>query len=129
MFLKFPCDSVRASLGGLVVKNPLANAGATGDADSTPPVRKIPWRREWQPTPVFFSFFHSNILAWEIPWTEEPGGLQSIESQRVGPILATEQQQQLRCRNRFIMRIMTLTYSVTVIYLWKMNVIKELMPT
>ena len=27
---------------------------------------------------------HSSILAWEIPWTEEPGGLQSIESQRVG---------------------------------------------
>ena len=25
---------------------------------------------------------HSNILAWEIPWTQEPGGLQSIESQR-----------------------------------------------
>ena len=24
---------------------------------------------------------HSNILAWEIPWTEEPGGLQSRESQ------------------------------------------------
>ena len=27
---------------------------------------------------------HSSILAWRIPWTEEPGGLQSIESQRVG---------------------------------------------
>ena len=27
---------------------------------------------------------HSSILAWEIPWTEEPGGLQSIGSQRVG---------------------------------------------
>ena len=26
---------------------------------------------------------HSNILAWEIPWTEEPGGLQSAGSQRV----------------------------------------------
>ena len=25
---------------------------------------------------------HSNILAWEIPWTEEPGGLQSIGSQK-----------------------------------------------
>ena len=35
---------------------------------------------------LFFFFFHSNILAWEIPWTEELGGLQSIESQRVGPI-------------------------------------------
>ena len=26
---------------------------------------------------------HSSIPAWRIPWTEEPGGLQSIESQRV----------------------------------------------
>ena len=26
---------------------------------------------------------HFNILAWEIPWTEEPGGLQSLGSQRV----------------------------------------------
>ena len=27
---------------------------------------------------------HSSILSWRIPWTEELGGLQSIESQRVG---------------------------------------------
>ena len=27
---------------------------------------------------------HSSILAWRIPWTEEPGGLQSMRSQRVG---------------------------------------------
>ena len=27
---------------------------------------------------------HSSILAWRIPWTEEPTGLQSMESQRVG---------------------------------------------
>ena len=26
----------------------------------------------------------SSILAWEIPWTEEPGGLQSMRSHRVG---------------------------------------------
>ena len=26
---------------------------------------------------------HSSILAWKIPWTEEPGGLQSLGSQRV----------------------------------------------
>ena len=29
---------------------------------------------------------HSSILAWKIPWTEEPGWLQSMESQRVGSI-------------------------------------------
>ena len=27
---------------------------------------------------------HSSTLAWKIPWTEEPGGLQSMGSQRVG---------------------------------------------
>ena len=27
---------------------------------------------------------HSSIFAWEIPWTEEPGRLQSMRSQRVG---------------------------------------------
>ena len=27
---------------------------------------------------------HSSVLAWRIPWTEEPGGLQSTELQRVG---------------------------------------------
>ena len=27
---------------------------------------------------------HSSILAWEIPWTKEPGGLQSVGLQRVG---------------------------------------------
>ena len=39
-------------------------------------VGKIPWRRVWQPTPVF--------LPGDFPWTEEPGGLLSIWSQRVG---------------------------------------------
>ena len=33
---------------------------------------------------------HSSILAWEIPWTEEPGGLQSMGSQGVGQGCATE---------------------------------------
>ena len=32
---------------------------------------------------------HSNILAWRIPWTEEPGGLQSMGSQRAGHNWAT----------------------------------------
>ena len=41
-----------------------------------PWVRKIPWKRAWQPTPVF--------LPGESPWAEEPGGLQSMGSQRVG---------------------------------------------
>ena len=32
-----------------------------------------------------------SVLAWKIPWIEEPGGLQSMESQRVGHDLATKQ--------------------------------------
>ena len=37
---------------------------------------------------------HSSILAWEISWTEEPGGLQFMGSQRIRHDLETEQQQQ-----------------------------------
>ena len=42
-------------------------------------VRKIPWRREWHPTPIF----------WKIPWTEEPG-IQPTGLQRVSHDVATE---------------------------------------
>ena len=31
---------------------------------------------------------HSSIIAWEIPWREEPGGLQSMESQKVNTQLS-----------------------------------------
>ena len=54
-----------------------------GDSDSTPGSGGFPWRRKWQPT---------RILAWEIPWTEELGRLQSIGSPRVRHDLATKQQ-------------------------------------
>ena len=54
-----------------MVKNPPAKAG---DASSTPgsedPLEKG-------------MATHSSILAWENPWTEEPGGLQSMGSERV----------------------------------------------
>ena len=36
---------------------------------------------------------HSSVLACRIPWAEEPGGLQSMRSQRVGHDVATKQQQ------------------------------------
>ena len=36
---------------------------------------------------------HSSILAWEIPWTEEPGGLSSWGHKRVAQGLATKEQQ------------------------------------
>ena len=39
---------------------------------------------------IYFS-----ILAWEIPWTEEPGGLQPMELQRAGHHLGTKKQQKI----------------------------------
>ena len=42
---------------------------------------------------------HSSILAWEIPWTEEPGRLQPMRSQRVRHDLVTKQQQEQEARH------------------------------
>ena len=55
-----------------MVKNPAANAGDTGSI----PGSEDPLEKEMAT--------HSRILAWIIPWAEEPGGLQSMGSQRVG---------------------------------------------
>ena len=55
-----------------VVKNPSANAGDAGLILGS--------RRSLEKEIAT----HSSILAWEIPWTEEPGGLQSMGSLRVG---------------------------------------------
>ena len=68
-------------LGGRVVKNPPANAGDTGDMGSIPGLRRSPGGENGN---------HSSILAWIIPWTEEPGGLQAMGSQRVRHNWATE---------------------------------------
>ena len=45
---------------------------------------------------------HSSILDWEIPWTEEPGRLQSMGSQRVRHNLATKQEEEMQKRKRLI---------------------------
>ena len=63
---------------GSVVKNPPAN---TGNSNSIPELRRS--FGEGMAT-------HSSILTWEIQWTKEPGGLQSIGSRRVRHDLATE---------------------------------------
>ena len=59
----------------LVVKNLPTNAGGIRDAGSVPGLGRSSGERNGK---------HSSILAWRIPWTEEPGGLQSIGSKRVG---------------------------------------------
>ena len=58
------------------LRGTLAKAGDVRDAGSIPELGRFPWRRAWQHTPVF--------LPGESPWTEEPGRLWSIGSQRVG---------------------------------------------
>ena len=40
------------------------------------------WSLGWEDPLEQEMVTHSSILAWEIPWTEEPGGLQSMESQK-----------------------------------------------
>ena len=51
-----------------MVKNPPANVADTGNVGSIPGLGRSPAGRNGN---------HSSILAWEIPWTEEPGGLYS----------------------------------------------------
>ena len=53
-----------------MVKNPPANAEGMSSSlgQEDPPKKEVGT--------------HSSILAWEIPWIEEPGGLQSMESQK-----------------------------------------------
>ena len=65
----------------LVVKNPPAIAGDVRDMGSFPALERSPEKG---------MAIHSSILAWRIPWTEEPGGPRSMGSQRVGHDLVTE---------------------------------------
>ena len=46
---------------------------------------------------------HSSILAWEVPWIEEPDGLQSMGPQRVRHNLATKQQQHIMYKILFLL--------------------------
>ena len=52
----------------------LEEISRTSDMQMTPPL----WQKEKEMAT------HSSTLAWKIPWTEKPGGLQSMGSQRVG---------------------------------------------
>ena len=71
--LGFPCDSL--------IKNLPAYARDAGLI----PGFEDPLEKEMA--------IHSNILAWEVTWTEEPGRLQSMGLKRIGHNLAIKQQQ------------------------------------
>ena len=86
-FMSFPC--------GTVVKNPSASAG---DA------KTWVWSPGQEDSLEKEIATCSNILAWKVPWTEEPGRLQSMGSQRVRPnwahisYIAPTQRSQIKLR-------------------------------
>ena len=80
------CTIFLGFTGGSMVKNPPAKQETW--------VQKIDLLEKEMGT-------QSSILVWEISWTEEPGGLQCMESQRVGYDLATKQLTTLIVRTYF----------------------------
>ena len=66
----FPCGT--GFPGDASGEEPACRCRRRKRQEFSPWVGKIPWKKKWQPTPGF---------AWEIPWTEEPGRLQSMGSQ------------------------------------------------
>ena len=122
IFIRFSWNSKGTWFpGGASGKEPSCQCKRQKRYGFNPWVGKSPWRRTWQPTPVFLPgechghflvaqtvkrlstmretwvpslgredplekemAIHSSTIAWKIPWTEEPGRLQSMGSQRVG---------------------------------------------
>ena len=86
----YPLHYSWASLVAQMVKNPPAMQETC--------VRSLgwgdPWRRAWQPTPI--------VLPGESPWTKEPGGLQSMVSQRIGHDWTTKNSTAHRPQLQFI---------------------------
>ena len=74
------CSINWASLVAQTVKNPLAVQETC--------IRSLGWEDPLEESTAT----HSSILAWRIPWKEEPGGLQSVGLQRVRYDLVTKQQ-------------------------------------
>ena len=70
-----PLNSPWFSQVALVVKNPPARAGGVRDVGSIPGLRISPGGGRGT---------HSSILAWRIPWTEEPEGVQSTGHRKSG---------------------------------------------
>ena len=68
-----------------MTKKPPLSAGDAGDTVSVPGLGRS-----------LGGGTHSSTLAWKIPWTEEPGRLQSMGPQRIRHNLMTEQQQKSR---------------------------------
>ena len=74
------------TLGKPGSRAPVVSLDLPGSMQVFPPAMQETWVRSLgQEDPLEEGMTtHSSILAWRIPWTEEPGGLQSMGSQRVG---------------------------------------------
>ena len=80
-----PLSLLSASLVAQTVKNP-------------PAIQETRFRSlSWEDTLEEGMATHCSILAWRIPWTEEPGGLQSMGSQRAGHDWATKHSTAQHC--------------------------------
>ena len=67
-------------IDSLLLGFPGGSDGKASACNAGDPVRSLGWEDPMQKEMVT----HSSILAWRIPWTEKPGGLQSTGSQSVG---------------------------------------------
>ena len=76
--------------GGPMAKTPSSNIGGSGLNPGQGTVKNLTevqetqvWFLSWEDTLEKEIVTYSSILAWRIPWTEEPGGLQSIRSEEL----------------------------------------------
>ena len=87
-----------------------------------PWVRKIPWRRKGQPAPVF-------LPGESIPWTEEPGGLQSMGSQsqtRLEQLTHTHTHTHIHTHTHTLQKIKYESLENGIIYDWEANLLNDL---
>ena len=79
-----------------------------------PPAMQDNWVRSlgWEGTLKEGMETHSNILAWSIPWTEEPGGLQSMGSQESDMTELAHTTQQTYLKDIFSFCVTTYTFTV-----------------
>ena len=92
-------QSLKGFPGGSGVKNLPANA------------RKAVQSLGWEGHLKKETAAHPSILSWKIQLTEEPGGLQSIESQRIGHDLEAQQQQLQQSLKQWEIVVILLSYS------------------
>ena len=88
--LSAACSAVRTSGEPVSTPSPDINLGVAQTIKNLPAMQETQVQSLGQEDPLEEGMAtHSSILAWRIPWTEEPGGLQSLGLRRVGHDWAT----------------------------------------